>query len=284
MKTYTIDSKNIFRAYKESHIGEAAAAGSEVTASDIVKDIMKTPTPFLTREIGVFYEVSKGQNNVIVPKMGAVTATTLTTGDYGAVGNAVFTFATITVNQDYGVNLQWDRGFAEKANWEVMGPFVSEGVRACEERLMGTICNALNANASGTVTLTNPLTWAQITAGMTSLAVNNFNCDVVIMHPTQYGQLLQLQQFVDASYMGSDRNIKTGIIDTELGAKFIRTTKCPTGTILFIDSTKALGAGMARDGKVEEYAYPDVNKYGVVISEVYGVAFLNTGSCVKGTI
>ncbi len=278
-----LKSKNIERAIKD-HLTETAATSTDTSPQNVVTDVMQGAIPYLTREIATFYPVGKGDLNVIVPILGKGVASTLTTGDYGATGAGIITFKTITTDHDAGINLQWNRDFAERAAWDVMSPFLKEGARAVEDTIMtdmiGTI-TAIQANGN-TFAIAGTLTWANITTGFMKLAEDDFHCDKVIMSPTLYGELLQLQQFVDASYMGSDSNIRTGVIKTQLGADFICTSKMPSTIVFFIDSTKLLGVGMKRDALVEEYEYPDTNKYGLVVSTAYGIQSLNTLAVSKG--
>lgn len=278
-----IKSTNILRAYNEAHATEAAATTANPV--DVVKDILILGRPSKTREIAKFYTVGKGQNNVVVPVQAKASVAAYSSGTYGADQGAIFSFQTITCDQDYGVPLKWNRVFAEQANWDVMGPFVSEGLGACEENLMGSMVAVLanNPSAGNTFSIDGTLSWANFVTGITKLAEQDLKCDKVLVSPTLYGELLQLQQFVDASYMGTDSNIASGILRTQLGVDIIMTTKIPgtitAGTVasmIFIDSTKALGVAMKRDGKVEEFSYPDTDVYGLIVSQYYGIGLLST--------
>jgi hypothetical protein len=274
MQTYMIKSENLLRSYNESHVGEALATAANPV--DIVKDIMPKGVPYKTREIAVFYEVPKGGNNVVVPVRGTAAAAAIASSTFPLLGSAVFSFVTISPTVDMGVDLEWNRAFAQQAQWSVMSEFVQTGIEGVEQALMSTMVGALIANKGSTFALSGTLTWKNFCDGITAVATKDYKCDKVICGPTLYGELLQLQQFVDASYVGTDSNIASGVLRTQLGADIIMTTDMPATVMLFIDSKHALGCATNRDGLVEEYAYPKTDQYGIVVSSKYGVAAKDT--------
>lgn len=74
------------------------------------------------------------------------------------------------------------------------------------------------------------LTPALIASAITEVRKDNYNPDVLFIHPAQEGALLQDSQFVNAATYGSADVVKNGEIGKYLGLTVISTTNVPTFT------------------------------------------------------
>jgi len=215
-------------------------------------------------------DIDEGQTSYIIPVPGKLAAGT----SFGAanVTYVDMTYNTLTLGNPVGINLGWTREYLEDCKWDALAPQLKEAGRSIEEKMFADVLSAMDtACTSNTFTLSGTVTWANFCTGVGKLAENDFKCDIVICHPSEYMELLQLQQFIDASYMGSDDPISTGILKTTLGVTVVSSSKCTDGKMYFIDSSKWGAIGIRRDRKVEEYSYPDDNLYGIVASVRYGI-------------
>jgi len=266
----------------EKKLKEAKATGSDIDSQpDLSSEIWEPGYPQL-RALGVVKEVPEGSTSLIIPVPGKLTpGTSFGTSDVTFVG---MTYNTITLGNPVGVNLGWTREYIEDAPWDAVAPQLKEAGRALEQKLFEDILSTIdNAGVSNTFTLSGTITWANFVEGISKLAEDDYECDIVICHPSEYAELLQLDQFVNAAYMGSSEPISSGVLRTTLGVTIVSSSVCTDGKMYFIDSDKALAVAQRRDKKAEEYSYPDQNLYGVVVSSRYGIKVILEKAIAIGT-
>jgi len=261
----------LFEKYKR-HLTEAKAAGSDAlngaaTQATMAKEVWAVGLPSFREIFAKRVLLEAGKTQHVFP----VTSTLTATDNYGAA-NVTFmsmSYVTCTADKSKGINVGWTREYIEMATWDAIAALLKEAGRALEEIIFTTTI-AEAYNAAGTTDLDAPDNYAAFLAGVAALAALNYECDVVIVHPTQYFALLGDEKFISVAVMGSDDPIQSGKIRTTLGVTLFSSTLIAENTAIWLDSKKAIAMVESRERKVEEYSYPDANLYGFVISTVFG--------------
>ena len=261
----------LFEKYKR-HLTEAKAAGNDAlngaaTQATMAKEVWEIGLPAFREIFAKRVLLEAGKTEAVFPVTSKLTAT-----DYYDADNVThmdMTYVTCTANKSKGINVGWTREYVEMATWDAIAAQLKEAGRALEEIIFTTTI-AEAYNAAGTTDLDAPDNYTAFKAGVAALAALNYECDVCIVHPTQYFALLNDSKFIDASVMGSDDPIQSGKIRTTLGVTLFSSTLIAENTAIWLDSKKAIAMVESRERKVEEYSYPDANLYGFVISTVFG--------------
>lgn len=279
-------STNPFFDLVRKHLEESQLDAADAGLLGYVWDeVWKKAEPFLSRE--VLRTVMVTDESVKFPIPTAAVATDLSGGTYGTAGES-YAYGTLSVDKNKGINPLWTREFIELVTFDAVSRQVSECGRAIEEQVMGDIITEFDAIAvadqagGATLSISGTITWPEFVSGISTIEGEDFHPDIVVVGPALYGELLGLQQFIDASYRAENDPIKTGVISTTFGVKVIRSSKATADRIYYVDST-ALGAlGILRDITVEPYERPETNKYGLVVSMRYGIKMLQKKAFVVG--
>jgi hypothetical protein len=151
-------------------------------------------------------------------------------------------------------------------------------------------------------TISNPITWAQFlaTVGDVDIGIADASGSVVgtdwtssgsypihktygpadyaLVSPDIYWQLLNIIQLTNVLYEGSTDPINTGRIKLALGVTIVKESLLPTGTVIALNSEKAIALVVRRNLKIEPVLFPVWNEYGFIGTVRYGVAILFKGA------
>lgn len=256
----------LFEKWRKIKLQETAAGATDAyTAEDLIKELLDPGFPTLYKEISTAYEVEEGESSKIVfvpEKKGS--PGTLTAGDFGADFVAM-TPSTISLSSERGHNFQWNRAYFEMAPWDVVSVHAKEGLRSLAEYIFAQELATILATTSNTFdTAGATLAFADLVTGIKTVAVDNYTVDFIVISPKQWAELMADDKVINTLYQDA-KPVQTGIVGQLLGADVIVTTKMTDDKVIF-GSRKGLATASARLPRIEEYSYPDVNKYGLVCS------------------
>jgi len=95
--------------------------------------------------------------------------------------------------------------------------------------------------------------------------------DFCIVSPDVYWELLNIIQMTNVLYEGSTDPIKRGLIKLALGCTISKQGALPRGTIVALNSEKAVALVTRRTLKIEPVLFPVWNEYGFIGTVRYGV-------------
>ncbi len=81
--------------------------------------------------------------------------------------------------------------------------------------------------------------YEDIIAAKTTVRSNKIQADVIVMSPDEYADILLDSRFVDSSQYGSREPILNGEVGQIAGLKVLVTTAIPSGTVLFLATSRA---------------------------------------------
>jgi len=180
----------------------------------------------------------------------------------------------IDVDREKGINVGWTRKFIEDTNFDAVAVQLGEVGRAVEEEEFSYLIGLLEAADESPGVLTATMGFADFVTGIADLAGADYQADICLLNPTEYFELIQDEEFMNASVIGGETALKDGVIKTTLGVTVFKSTLCTEGTAIFMQTNKAIAVAEIRAKKVEDYAYPDANLYGFVCSHRYGASVI----------
>lgn len=182
---------------------------------------------------------------------------------------------------------EWTQSFLEDAEWNVEQRFVAECGRSVAqfetEDIIALYNNISSSDLAGgnELTIASPITWQNFTALITRVRNANWHPNVVAVSETVYGELLSLDQFVSSLYHNPEKNIRTGVISTTLGVDVVHSSLITKS--LAIDTRVAAVMTLRRDLTTKPYENPAEDKYGVSVTERYGLAVLRANAVARGS-
>lgn len=276
---------NRFFDLLREHMVEAQLDSSDAGMVEwMFEQVWEKAEPFLSREIA--HQIKADHVKVKIPIPSAATAGALSSNTFPTTGEA-YTFTTLSVGTEVGINSYWTRAFLEEANWDVVSRQSTEGGRALDEHMMAAIVTAMEAQAvtaqpgGATVTMDGTISWKNVVDAIALVEASDFHVDKVLVSPAIYGELLNNDNFISAAIVGSDAAIRSGIIPTMLGVSFIRSSKCTAKRAYFIDSSAFMALGILREIQIEPFENPMENLYGLITSCRYGVQIVQPLACLR---
>jgi hypothetical protein len=106
--------------------------------------------------------------------------------------------------------------------------------------------------------------------------------DFCLVSPDVYWQLLNIIQMTNVLYEGSTDPVKKGVIKLALGCSIVKQSLLPTGTMIALNSEKAIGLVTRRALKIEPVLFPVWNEYGFIGTVRYGVTDIYPGAIQLG--
>jgi len=103
--------------------------------------------------------------------------------------------------------------------------------------------------------------YEDIVAAKTTMRSNKIACDVVVLNPDEYADILLDSRFVDVSQYGSREGILNGEIGQIAGVKVLVTTAMPSGTALFLATTRAGWYVLKRNVDVKRKESQETDSY-----------------------
>ena len=265
-------------AIVRKHLAEAKGQASDATDSDstierMAKELWLMGYPAFRDVFADRIMLPKGITTHVVPTpiKGTLESVEPSTATVAVLTN---TYKDVVANKVRGVNFGWKRDYLETATWDAVANHLREAGRLIEEGVFKSAYAHLVLDVDGSNSITYPnaqaFGYTEFKSGVALVAGDDYECDVCLLHPTEYFELLDDEKFINAAYMGSADPIRTGKIRTTLGVTVFMTTLATEGVAVFFDSKKALCMAVIRNRKVEEYAYPDQDLYGIVATMKFG--------------
>ena len=106
--------------------------------------------------------------------------------------------------------------------------------------------------------------------------------DVCLVSPDVYWQLLNIIQMTNVLYEGSTDPVKKGVIKLALGTTIVKQSLLPAGTVIALNSEKAIALVTRRALKIEPVLFPVWNEYGFIGTVRYGVTTIYPGAIQVG--
>lgn len=201
----------------------------------------------------------------------------------------------VPVNIEVKADASWTEDFVEDASWPVLERQIAElgrVIRVDETERILALLVAIDAGdlASGVEITTNEGTsfvWADITSLWTAVKTENFNPDVLAIHPREAEGLLNDDKFINALYYGPERTKRTGEFETTLNMTILVSSLVPavdaTHNYKFcLDSSVVVGMPVRRDLLTKPYEDPANQLYGVVASSRFGLGVLRPDAVARG--
>lgn len=285
-----------FRKALAQRLKEAVLDGSgycngddDCCLGEVYNQVILGCEPFLTREVARVFITDKC--TLVIPLNTMATAVDMTcnqdTSDAYAIAGETTTCRTIQLNKEPGIRALWTKSYVEDASWAVFERQARGAGRAIEEYILDLIIEeyifavgvggvSVGQVACYTSTATGPaITWAEFVAAVGYHEGLDGHPNILFVAPDLYAALLALQQFTDASWMGSEETMRSGVILTTFGMKVIRSSRLPDGIGFLIDNDIAGALAIRREITIEPYERPEINQYGFVASARIGFEMMH---------
>jgi hypothetical protein len=204
-----------------------------------------------------------------------------------------------------GGKVTWTRALLEDVTFDVQAEMMEGLGHAIAKKVMAEIikkllsCTPANMPKGNTVTISDPITWAQFldvvgavdvgtNAADSDTGYNSFKtygpADYCLVSPDVYWQLLNIIQLTNVLYEGSTDPIKAGTIKLALGTTIIKQGLIPPNTLVAVNSQKAIAMVTRRTLKIEPVLFPVWNEYGFIGSVRFGTTLLFEGAIQVGSV
>lgn len=111
-------------------------------------------------------------------------------------------------------------------------------------------------------------------AAQAQIRGENYEPDVVLMHPAQYADLLNEARFYDVSQKGDAEVNRAGQVNRIFGMSIFVSTQVPDGTVVVVDSARAAKLVMKRDLTVKFDEDITLDHRVVAATEMYAAAVI----------
>ena len=189
-------------------------------------------------------------------------------------------FIEIVPNLEIEASDEWDRNQIEDADWDLVAQQsqgVAKGLAELETEVILAKLKDLAAGdlaGNGDVAASGAdFNWADMVNLWTALQKEEYNGDVMVLHPDQYGDLLKDSDFKDQTILGQYMNPANGMFgSTILGCQILVTNLQTAGHVYMLDSMECLQYVLRRDSLLVPYERPP-NDAGLQMSTRYGLEF-----------
>lgn len=179
---------------------------------------------------------------------------------------------TMAIDEEWGVDVSWTRAHLEDAAWDVLSEQNQGAGYAIQLALCDLLVTALEAvptanQASGDelVHTAGGMIWSEFLALASALDIAKTGpCTHILVEPQDYWALLEIDQFVNSLYAGSDEVMRTGIAKTMFGITVLKCDALTANHAIAVNSRKSVGLAYRRHITIEPYQYPKTNSYGFV--------------------
>jgi len=220
------------------------------------------------------------KSQLVVPIGTHGIATKRAAGGAFAAGEKTTTFATIDLDEEYGLTVSWTKAHLEDATWDVLAEQMQGagyGIqhKACERLLreaQDIDAASLAGGAFVTIASRTAITWAEFLAVLARTDVGGVGmADYCLVSPARYWQLLALPEFVSSLYAGSDEVMRSGIAKLMMGVTVIKVSDLG-------DAVQVKYDGGAVANLVKDEAFTNGGEGGGT-----GVGFIGGDACISGT-
>jgi hypothetical protein len=181
-------------------------------------------------------------------------------------------YATIPVTAEIGKCLVWNRKFKTDALWGALESNLKKGAQVMEKKLFDLILDKFDKNVGANtfdVENSGTLSYNDIVNGCSILWGAEMTCDFVLVDEVAYASLLKDETLINSQTIGTTP-ARTGQIPTVLGCTIIMSTAVDSGKAYFI-SKDAITVAMKTDLSVETFDRPELDRYGAVLTMIYGL-------------
>jgi len=198
----------------------------------------------------------------------------------------------INANIELKAGATWSKSYIEDATWNVMDRQSAEIGRAIAEletEQVLSLYNGISASNLAGGAVQSPATsgvfaWNDLITLWNAVKNEDFNANVLVLHPDQLADLWKDDKFIHSFYFGELVDVRRGVIgETYMGMRIVVSTKCTSGTVYAIDTRVAAVMLLRRDIITEPFEDPSKDKYGIVASERSGLGTLRTKAVAKMT-
>ncbi len=196
-----------------------------------------------------------------------------------------------TPESEKGAKVTWTRSAIEDATFDLQGELLEGLGQAIAimilKDVLATVLAVTEANQPSGATIeisSSGITWKEFLSvvGAVDTGVlqddNTYKtygpADYTLVSPDIYWQLLDIIQMTNVLYEGSTDPVKSGVIKLALGTTIVKLSQLPKGTIVALNSEKAVAMVTRRALKLEPILKPEENRYGFVGTVRYGSAII----------
>lgn len=277
--TLTVNKRlaKVTKEFKEKTFREALMTGTEGAVAKLLATVWESALPKLIGRQAV--QVMTGTT----PSIRVPIASKAVAYQVGEIGGAPETAEKYTYTEI--VARLWQcipvvsRSLVEDCMWDVIERQYAEAGRAMAEAetneiLVGLIADAENTAAADT---TNTLKLSDIAIAVGKIGSLNRDADTIILHPTDYAQLIQDTAISYVMYFGGNV-AQTGIIPQLLGCNVLVSSKQTVKTCTVLDKAHAAVLFVRRDVTVEDYEDPIKDLAGAVVTSRFRYKIVDANS------
>lgn len=199
-----------------------------------------------------------------------------------------------------GGKCTWTRAMLEDCTFDVQAEMAEGMGHAIAYQQMKTILDALlNIDRTltptgGTISLSAAIKWEEFLSVIAAVDIGIPQgdgstktygpADVVLVSPDIYWQLANIVQMTNVLYYQDAAMVKKGVIELALGCRIVKESVLPAGTVIALNSEKAIMLVTRRSLRIEPVLFPVWNEYGFIGSVRYGVKTLFEGAIEIGQV
>lgn len=264
---YTINRRleKVGEDFKKMTFREALMSGNEGATAKLLSTVWESAYPNLIGRQAV--QVMTGETpSIRVPIASKAVAYQVGEGGVAPQTAEKYTYTEIVARLWECIPVV-SRTLVEDCMWDVLERQWAEAGRAMAEAetnevLLGLISDAGATNAVGTA---DTIKLLDIAKAIGEITVHDRTPDTVVLHPTDYAQLIQDTAISYVMYFGG-QVAQTGIIPRILGCNVLVSSKQTHATCTVLDSKHAAVLYVRRDITVEDYEDPVKDLVGAVVT------------------
>jgi HK97 family phage major capsid protein len=276
-------NESMKRALMDRRLKETLLSDSSQAVAKVLDIVWEAAKPNLIgREL--VQVMAKDAPSLKIPRAKLSKAYEVAEGAEIPIGTEDYDSVTLTPKK-YGVRPLISREMIEDAEWDVIQYQLAEAGRSmadieAEKIITQMISDAGNSAAAAT---SGTLAYADVADMIKLIMTDNYNADIMAVHPTEFADLLKDTAIQKAMDWGGPAVAPTGRIATLLGLRVLVSTKVTSGTVLLVDSKHAGVLFIRRDITTEEYEDPVKDLAGVAITARWVYKTLRTDAIGKVT-
>lgn len=204
------------------------------------------------------------------------------------------------IASERGGKCTWTRAMLEDCTFDVQAEMAEGLGHAIAYQQMHDILDALLnidrtlSPSGGTISLSSTITWKEFLSVISAIDIGLAQpdgstktygpADTVLVSPDVYWQLADIIQMTNVLYYQDAAMVKRGVIELALGCRIIKESILPAGTVVALNSEKAIMLVTRRSLRIEPVFFPVWNEYGFIGSVRYGVKTLWEGAIQIGQV
>jgi hypothetical protein len=274
-------------------VGDAAGAGSNMqvaATTEILNTVIRGYNRYMS---DTFVKKYTTESTIFkVPKTEYQELVDSATDYTVPATNKLIDYVTIdltTPESEKGAKVTWTRSAIEDASFDLQGELLEGLGQAIAIKILKDVLATILAVTEGnqpsgaTIEITAAgITWKEFLSVVGAVDTGVLQdddtyksygpADYTLVSPDIYWQLLDIIQMTNVLYEGSTDPVKAGIIKLALGTTIVKLSQLPRGTIVALNSQKAVAMVTRRSLKLEPILKPEENRYGFMGTVRYGSA------------